>query len=119
MPDEDDPKRYYYYASERGCLKDMDSIDEIGVGVHDGMKSCSIRICLMRLRDDGFGRPHYTMKMSAHNDEWRAFMECRDVLDLLSKKTIGPGEMKSDEPFMALRSCLEELGYKNLGKLRD
>lgn len=119
MPDEKDPKRYYYYASARGCLKDPAGIDDLGVGINDGAKSCGFRITLMRLRDDAFNRPHYTMVLSVHNDEWRVFSECRDVLDLLSKRMIPSGEMRDPTPFYELREDLEKLGYKNLGRLKD
>lgn len=106
-------KRYYYYASERGCMKDPEAADEIGVGIDSGKETCSLRIRLIRLRD------RFTMEASAHNDEWRVFTVCRDVIDLLSERAIASGEMKNEEPFYGLRSALEKLGYENLGKLRN
>lgn len=104
-------KRYYYYASERGCMKDPEAVDEIGIGIEGGKESCSLIIRLMRLRD------RFTMQASAHNDEWRVFVACRDVLDLLSERASASGEMKNEAPFYALRTHLERLGYKNLGVL--
>lgn len=113
----DRPKRYYYYATERGCMRDPESIDALGVGVDAGVKSCSLTINLLRLRDN-MHAPHYVMEAAAMNDEWRVFVECRDVLDLLATKGVKSGEMTSSEPFYALRSHLEKLGYQNLGPLR-
>jgi hypothetical protein len=110
------PKRYYYYANERGCLKSPESIDEIGVGIDAGRKSCCLTIHLLQLKDD-FGGPHFTMEATAHNDEWGVFSACRDVLNLLSKRTIPSGEMRDTTPFYALRIYIEKLGYKNLGIL--
>lgn len=114
----DKPKRYYYYASERGCMKDPDAVDAIGVGIDDGTRSCTLTINLIRFRDRMGGSPHYSMEAAAHCDEWNVFSECRDVLDLLSKTVIRyPNEMTDTEPFYALRIHLEKFGYKNLGVL--
>jgi len=111
------PKRYYYYASQRGCLRDPNAVDAIGIGVDNGETSCSLTINLIRFRDRSSG-PRFTMEVSAHCDEWRVFSECRDVLNLLSKKGIRyPEEMTDTEPFYALRIHLEKLGYQNLGVL--
>ena len=113
----DKPKRFYYYAKERGCMRDPDSIDAIGIGVNDGAKSCTMTINLIRLRGSA-DIPRFTMEASAHSDEWNVFSECRDVLDLLSKKAVRyPQEMTDMEPFYALRIHLEKLGYQNLGVL--
>lgn len=113
----DDPKgKYYYYAGERGCMKDPEAVDAIGVGINDGPNSFCLTINLLRLRDHGH-EPHYTMRVEAHNDAWRAFVDCRDVLDLLAKKGIRSGEMTDTEPFYVLRLHLEKLGYRNLGVL--
>ena len=111
------PKRYYYYAGERGCLRDPNSVDAIGVGVEDGAKSCALTINLIRLGRHG-ENPRFSMEVSAHSDEWSVFSECRDVLDLLSKKVVRhPDAMTDMEPFYALRIHLEKLGYRNLGVL--
>ena len=109
-------KRYYYYASERGCMKAPDSVDELGVGVEEAEKSCSLHIRLIRLRED-FDRPRFTVEVSAHIDQWRVFVECRDVFELLATRTARSGETRDSEPFYALRIHLEQLGYKNLGVL--
>lgn len=110
------PKRYYYYSLERGCLRDLGAIDAIGVGVDNGPASCSLTINLMRLAHGSSYR--YTMLVAAHSDEWNVLSECRDVLDLLSKKAIRyPEEMTTMEPFYELRGHLEKLGYQNLGIL--
>ncbi len=114
----DKPKRHYYYANERGCMKDPDSsvIDALGVGVDDGPRSCSLTIDLIRFRDNG----RFTMRMSAHSDTWNVFTVCRDVLDLLARREVRyPQDMLGPEQFYLLREDLENLGYKNLGKLRD
>lgn len=112
--------KYYYYANERGCLKDPNVTDALGIGIHDGKKSCSITVNLMRLRDEGRYSPsHFTMQAAAHNDEWRVFTECPEILELLSKRMIPAGEMTSMDPFYGLREHLEKLGYKNLGVLKD
>lgn len=113
------PKRYYYYASERGCMRDPNSIDAIGVGVDDGSRSCCLSINLIRFSDQT-SAPRFSMEVSAHSDEWNVFSECRDVLDLLAKKAIRyPQDLNDTEPFYALRIHLEKLGYKNLGKLEQ
>lgn len=106
-----EPERYYYYANARGCLKSPKSVDEVGVGINDGPDSCAIRIRLIELE----GR--VTMEAAAHNDEWKVFTKCRDVLDLLSSQMIPSGEMCDRKPFYALREHLERLGYENLGVL--
>lgn len=113
----DKPKKFYYYASERGCLRDPDSVDAIGVGIDDGARSCTLSINLIRFRDQS-SAPRFSMEVSAHCDEWNVFSECRDVLDLLAKKAIRyPQELNDTEPFYALRIHLEKLGYQNLGVL--
>jgi hypothetical protein len=118
MPEEKKPKRYYYYANERGCMKDPDSsvIDELGIGVDDGLKSCGLKIDLIRFRE----KDRFTMKVSAHSDTWSVFTLCRDVLDLLARMEVRyPQEMMGTEQFYLLRVDLENLGYKNLGKLNE
>jgi hypothetical protein len=113
----DKQKKFYYYASERGCMKDPNSVDAIGVGIDGGDRSCTLSINLIRFQDRGSG-PRFTMEVSAHSDEWNVFSECRDVLDLLAKKAIRyPNELNDTEPFYALRIHLEKLGYANLGVL--
>lgn len=110
--------KYYYYASKRGCMKDSDAIDTLGVGIEDGARSCGLSINLIRFQDHSSG-PRFTMKVSVHSDEWRVFSVCRDVIDLLSKKAIRyPSEMTDTEPFYALRTHLENLGYEDLGVLK-
>jgi len=112
--------RYYYYQSERGCLKHPDSLDELGVGIKDGQDSCGFIISLLCQGNGGFDNTqHFSMQLAMHNDEWAALMKCRDVLDLLSERLIPSGQMDSQAPFYALRADLEELGYKNLGLLHE
>lgn len=112
----DRPERYYYYANERGCMKHPDSVDTIGVGIEGGVQHGCLTIDLIRFEDRGSG-PRFSMKVSAHCDEWRALSACRDILDLLSVKSIPSGMMSDAEPFYALRIHIENLGYKNLGVL--
>lgn len=113
----DKPKKWYYYAGERQCMKDPDAVDAIGVGT-SGHQSGGLTIDLIRFNEHR-AEPRYTMKLSVHCDEWQALTACRDVLDVLAVLGIPSGQMNSVGPFYALRTSLEELGYKNLGLLRE
>jgi|SRR6266404_3449200 len=109
--------KWHYYASGRGCLTHPDSLDEIGVGLDLNGSSCCLTIRLMGFKSDP--RRHYTMVVCAHSDEWEVFKNCPDVLEMLARNGIKSGEMRTVEPFYDLQKELEEMGYKNLGKLRE
>lgn len=114
-------QRYYYYALERGCVKHPDTLDELGVGIHDGAISCALTIRLHGQMNDPSKGPQYgyrfSMSVSVFDDEWNVFAQCPDVLQLLSNRVTPSGEMKSSDPFYALRADIEKLGYKNLGPI--
>lgn len=111
--------KWYYYANERGCLRHPDALDELGIGFDDKKTSCSLTIRLMELRKDLPHRRQFTMVLCAHNDEWQSFDLCADVFRMLSKNGIPSGMMEAEAPFYDLRAKIENLGYKNLGRLRD
>jgi len=110
--------KWYYYASERGCMSDPDHLDEIGIGFDKGRELAELHIGLVRFQDQ-MHPVRYSMVVRAHCDQWKVFTVLQDVLKMLSDNRIPSGEMVNDQPFYNLRREFEKLGYKNLGRLRD
>src|SRR5260221_172178 len=82
----------------------------LGIGFDSKKESCSLTIRLMKLNKNIPNQYQFTMQVCAHNDEWRAFEICDDILKMLSKNGIPSGEMVSDGPFYNLRKEVEKLG---------